>query len=419
MRNRRLSVLLLVAVAACDSPSPGTPSSEQAPDAAPSAGPTIAAIGEHEAARYEELHRWSGTFHDTPDPMPAGPSGTLVRLESVAADTAKRVYRSMYLSTLVDGVTQLPVTGTIWVPAGEPPPDGFPIVAWGPGSNPLALGIFGDRCAFSNRPVHPETDHQDHFADLLADGFVVATTDYAGHGTRSAYHWAISETDAHALVDAARAARDLLGPAASDRVIIAGFSQGGVAAHQAQLYLEPYDDGLDIRGIVSIEGIGDFIEGEPAVPGQVGVHTDMFNAYSWPLAYPELRAEDVLTAEGLRLLGELHENGCVWFSEYDEVEVIDAMIPDWRVVPSWGARIRAQTVAEAPYPVYYVTAEDNARMDIIRAGAERLCESSDHVAFRVYAGTDHYSVISAAYEDWVPWMLDRVSSDEPFDGCSF
>jgi hypothetical protein len=58
-------------------------------------------------------------------------------------------------------------------------------------------------------------------------------------------------------------------------------------------------------------------------------------------------------------------------------------------------------------------------MDIIRAGAERLCESSDHVAFRVYAGTDHYSVISAAYEDWVPWMLDRVSSDEPFDGCSF
>jgi pimeloyl-ACP methyl ester carboxylesterase len=351
--------------------------------------------------------------------MPAGANGTLLRLESLAADDGKRVYRSMYLSTLVDGVTQLPVTGTIWVPAGDPPPDGFPIVAWGPGSNPHALGIFGDGCAYSARPIHPETDHQDHFANLLADGFVVTTTDYAGHGTRFPFHYTIGETDAHALVDAARAARDLLGSAASDRVIVAGFSLGGVAAHQALLHLDSYDQGLDVRGVVSIEGIGDFAEGEPSVPGQVGIQETMFSAYSWPLAYPELRAEDVLTAEGLRLLGELHENGCVWFSQYDEVEVLDASIPDWLAVPAWEARIRAQTVTETAYPVFYVVAEDNPRYDAIRAGAERLCQTADHVALGVFPGTDHYSVISAAYDAWVPWMQERVSSDEPFDGCTF
>jgi hypothetical protein len=352
-------------------------------------------------------------------PLPAAPAGTLIRLEEVVSDAVKRVYRAMYLSTSVDGTTPVAVTGTLWVPSGAAPADGFPIVAWGPGSNPHGLGIFGDGCAFSARPIHPETDHQDHFAQLLAEGFVVATTDYVGHGTNDPYLWAIGEADAHALADAAFAARDLLGDAASDRVIVAGFSLGGVAAHQSLLYLEPYADGLDIRGVVSIEGIGDFAEGEPAVPGQKGVQTDMFNASSWPRAYPELRAEDVLTAEGMRLLGELHEHGCVWFAEYDEVEVLDAMIPDWRAVPSWGARIRAQTVNEAPYPVFYVVAADNARQDIIRVGADRLCESADHVEYRVYPETDHYGVISAAFGDWVGWMTDRVTSDEPFVGCAF
>jgi hypothetical protein len=422
MHHRRIGALVLAAASlagtACAAPA-ATPSPGEAASDTASAAPTGAAIGLREAARYEELRGWSGSFHGTPDPLPNGAPGTLLRLESVAADDHKRVYRSMYLSTLVDGQAQLPVTGTIWVPAGPAPEGGFPIVVWAPGSNPLGLGIFGDGCAFSSRPVHPDTDHQDHFANLLADGFVVATTDFTGHGTGFPYHYAIGETDTHAMVDAARAARDLLGPAASDRVLIAGFSLGGVAAHQSLLYLESYDDGLDVRGVVSVEGIGDYVEGEDPVPGQLGVQTEMFTAYSWPAAYPELRADEVLTAEGMRLLGELHENGCVWFHEYDEAEVLDAMIPDWLVVPSWGARIRAQTVNEAPYPVFYVLAEDNPRNDIIRAGAERLCGANDHVELRVYPGTDHYSVISAAYDDWVGWMRDRVASGEPFDGCTF
>jgi hypothetical protein len=324
----------------------------------------------------------------------------------------------MYLSTGVDGETPVPVTGTIWVPAGDAPPEGFPIVAWGPGSNPHGMGEFGDGCVFSVRPIHPDTDHQDHFAQLLADGFVVSTTDYTGHGTQYPFV-SVSETDTHALVDAARAARDLLGPAASARVIIAGFSTGGVAAAQSLLHLSPPAEDLDVRGVVSIEGFGDFTEIEPAQADEVGVHGDLRVVYLWTRAYPELRPEDVLTAEGLRLLDELHENGCVWFSQFDDVRRLDASIPEWRTVPAWDARIRAQTVMAAPVPTFYVVAEDNSRRDIIRAGAERLCETADHVAFQVYAGTDHYSVISAAYDDWAPWMKDRVSGDEPFDGCTF
>jgi pimeloyl-ACP methyl ester carboxylesterase len=419
MRTARTITVLLLTLASIGAAC-GAPSADPTHSPLPSAAPAGGNVGAHEAARYEELRHWSGTFYGGPDPLPVDPTGSLIRLERVASDDVKRVYRMMYLSTSVDGTTPVPVTGTLWVPVGDAPEEGFPIVTWGPGSNPFSQGIIGDGCAFSVRPIDPGTDHQDHFAMLLGEGFVVATTDYIGHGTRLPYFRLVPETDTHALVDAARAARDLLGPAASDRVIVAGFSQGGVAASGAQKYLADYADGLDIRGVVSIEGGGDFERvAELPVADTENVQETMSFAYAWPRAYPELRAEDVLTQEGLRLLDRLHEGGCTWFHEYDTAKVLDASIPNWLDVPAWAARIRAQTVPSAPFPVFYLLAGDNPTPEAVREVADRLCEGTDHVDYRIYPETDHYSVISAAFGDWVGWMTDRVTSDEPFDGCAF
>ena len=59
----------------------------------------------------------------------------------------------------------------------------------------------------------------------MSDGFVVASTDYEGHGTRYPYRDFIGTSGTHSLLDGARA-RDLLGPAASDRIVVAGHSLG-------------------------------------------------------------------------------------------------------------------------------------------------------------------------------------------------
>jgi hypothetical protein len=76
-------------------------------------------------------------------------------------------------------------------------------------------------------------------------------------------------------------------------------------------------------------------------------------------------------------------------------------------------------VPSAPFPVFYLLAGDNPTPEAVREVADRLCEGTDHVDYRIYPETDHYSVISAAFGDWVGWMTDRVASDEPFDGCAF
>jgi Secretory lipase len=399
--------LLLASSCASSSSSPAGESAAPQPGASPSLTP-----GTHEAARAAEL-RWSGYFWDVPDPLPSGEPGDLIRVGLREGGSGVRVYRTMYHSTSVDGATPVAVTGTLWVPGGAPPAGGFPIMAWGPGFS----GV-GDDCALSR---HPDRDYQSLLHRFVADGFVVASTDYEGHGTRYPYLDTIGASGTHALIDGARAAQDLLGPAASDRIVIAGHSLGGDMASASQIFAPDYADGLDIRGVVSIEPVGDYerlAAGDPNPEG-VGVFLLMRAVRAMTAAYPELRAGDVLTPRGLELLQTVHEDGCQPFPDLDVVPQPDAQKVDLMSVDSWAERFRSQTVTDAPYPVFYIMAENgNGLADSVRLTAERLCGTADHVLFKVYPG-DHDNVVAIAYGDYVPWLVDRVTTDAAVDGCAF
>ena len=71
-------------------------------------------------------------------------------------------------------------------------------------------------------------------------------------------------------------------------------------------------------------------------------------------------------------------------------------------------------------PVFYIMASDgNGLADNVRFTAAQLCHDADHVLFHVFTGTDHDSVVDAAYGSYAPWLMDRLTSDEPVDGCQF
>ena len=412
MGKPRLAAIFVISlvVSSCATQSPSPSSAED--DAEPGASPSPIA-GAHEQTRADEL-RWSGYFWDVPDPLPPGEPGQLIRVGLRESGRGARVYRSMYHSTSVDGTTPVAITGTIWVPEGEAPAGGFPIMAWGPGFS----GV-GDDCALSR---HPTRDYQSLLHRFVADGFVVASTDYEGHGTRYPYLDTIGASGTHALIDGARAARDLLGPAVSDRIVIAGHSLGGDMASASQIFAPDYADGLDVRGVVSMEPVGDYdrlAAGGPNPKG-VGVFLLMRAVRAMTAAYPDLKAEDVLTPQGLQLLQTVHEDGCQPFPDLDIVPQPEAQKVDLMAVGPWAERFRSQTVPEAPYPVFYVMAEHgNGLADSVRLTAERLCGSADHVLFEVYPGADHDNVVDIAYSHYVPWLKDRVTSDAPVAGCAF
>ncbi|MCW2556612.1 MAG: lipase [Mycobacterium sp.] len=149
--------------------------------------------------------------------------------------------RVEYLSKSgIDGSEQL-VSGSVFVPNGPPPPGGWPIIAMGHGT----VGVQHD-CAPSLLPGL--LGSADAVATLVNNGFLVTLPDYQGLGMDQTYHpYLDSTTVGYNMIDSVRAARKLV-PAASDRWLAFGSSQGGQAAWAANELAGAYGTGLELLG---------------------------------------------------------------------------------------------------------------------------------------------------------------------------
>src|ERR1700733_6993222 len=145
-----------------------------------------------------------GAFYRATDSEIAGPVGSLIRKEPrVGAAAGATAYKVLYRSTKRDG-TPIAVSGVVIIPAGTPPPGGWPIVAWAhpttgvvPHCAPsLALFVFQQMAGLRQ---------------LIEQGAVVAATDYPGLGTAGPHPYLVGDSEARAVIDSVRAARSLPG----------------------------------------------------------------------------------------------------------------------------------------------------------------------------------------------------------------
>ncbi|WP_107984347.1 lipase family protein [Rhodococcus sp. OK519] len=152
--------------------------------------------------------------------------------------------RILYRSTSgIDG-RGTEVSGTVFVPPGQAPPGGWPVVSLGHPTTGLL-----DECAPSR---HPDLlGSAGLVRDLLARGFVVSATDYEGLGTDGPHPYLEPITAAYNMIDAVRAARMLV-PDASPRWAAIGVSQGGQASWAAAERAGQYGDGLEFVGSASL-----------------------------------------------------------------------------------------------------------------------------------------------------------------------
>jgi alpha-beta hydrolase superfamily lysophospholipase len=182
-----------------------------------------------------------------------------VRLEAATSLAARITYISS------SGVDDIPhdVTGAVFVPRGQSPNGGWPIVAFG---HP-PTGIQHD-CAPSLSPTLDNSSRT--VTALLNAGYVVAMTDYQGLGLDKTYHpYLDSTTVGLNLLDSVRATRKLV-PNTSDRFVAFGISQGGQAAWAANELVDSVPAGLHLLGAVSVSPTAN-IQGlaDVAVAGQL------------------------------------------------------------------------------------------------------------------------------------------------------
>ncbi len=187
-------------------------------------------------------------FYTPPKPLKGKHGGLIWARRQRGSDALKRNARVLlYRSKSVDGET-VAVSGSLTLPRGPRPRDGWPVVTYAHGTAGVA-----DACA----PTRGYDERQlvsyayPLLRRLLNAGYAVVRTDYEGLGTPGVHPFLVGRSEGRSVLDAVRAARELE-PRLSRKYVIAGHSQGGHAALFAAALASRWVPDLRLRGTVAL-----------------------------------------------------------------------------------------------------------------------------------------------------------------------
>ncbi|MGS2806534.1 alpha/beta fold hydrolase [Nocardia sp. MW-W600-9] len=158
-----------------------------------------------------------------------------------------------YWTRGVGGVTQ-PASGALYLPEGDAPAGGWPVIAFDHGTTGLGAGC-GGQSDPAGAPWPESQASQDEFLrHLVAQGYAVVAPDYLGLGRfdTGPHPYLGIDTEATATLDLLRAARSVHADL-SPVWVAAGMSQGGQAALGTGHRQASYAPELDFRGTIAID----------------------------------------------------------------------------------------------------------------------------------------------------------------------
>jgi pimeloyl-ACP methyl ester carboxylesterase len=348
-------------------------------------------------------------FYETPEPLPAGKPGELIRTEqaydyhlSYEAST----FRILYHSRSPRG-EDVAVSGAVLVPDGAPPTGGWPVIAW-------AHDFVGSarECAPSLTRNLNEGPLLSMYASL---GYAVVASDYAGLGTNFPHTAFDTRSNALDLIYSIPAARAAL-PQLGKRWVVAGYSQGAnVAVGVAEAVSEMGDS--NFLGAVSVAGVAEpeemfnrFARG-PDQPMLV------FLAQGIKTIFPEFRVEEILTEKAMTLYRSI--------SHVCEVRLGPTVVQTelvksgWENSPSvkkfWERNRLGWKPAYGPLLVISGDADPVGPAELTARAVTQLCEQKDRVLFVRYPGLNTSGVLGNSVSEQISWIKARFS-DLPAPG---
>ncbi len=188
--------------------------------------------------------RTPSDFYQPPSPLPAGAPGDLIR-QVVSPDNLPDeavAWRIMYHSRDEQGGPVV-VTGTVVAP-DKTSSTPRPVVAWAHGTTGIRpeCGVSHTRDPYQQTP---------DVAGMLAQGWVVAITDYPGLGTPGIHPYMVGRTAAHSVLDMVRAAQQIPESGAGSSFVVWGASQGGNTAFWVGQLAADYAPELTLKGVAA------------------------------------------------------------------------------------------------------------------------------------------------------------------------
>jgi hypothetical protein len=235
-------------------------------------------------------------FYDPPSPLAEAEPGTLIRAEpfdGYSLPAGASAVRILYHSRTLAGA-DVAASGVVLIPAGAAPPEGWPVIAWAHGTAGVAR-----MCAPSL--MKDVLYGSEGLMPMVAAGFAVVATDYAGLGTPGPHQYDNKIPQAHDVVYSVPAARAAV-PSLGRRWVAIGHSQGGVAVWGvAEMLAERGDP--DYLGAISVAGDMNFEAFEAHDAQTFDTITDLY----WPMTAFGITAN--AHRAGARALPSRHDAG--------------------------------------------------------------------------------------------------------------
>jgi len=361
------------------------------------------------------------SFYQAPLLLSPGQPGALIRSMVIPSDRqlprGAVAYRVLYHSQSAAGA-DVAVSGVVVVPGGAPPKGGFPIVSWAHGTTGLS-----DQCApsldgFSSLPL---------LDTLLGHRDIVAATDYEGLGAPGNHPYLVGRSEGQNVLDAARAARQLVGPAASDDVAVVGYSQGGQAALFAAQIAPSYAPDLTLVGTVAaapVTSLDEFVPADPPSQPDPSAVYAVLALDAWSATYGNVDLSTVLAPGVLRNDAALTtECSGPLAVDFDTVPADQVFTRGWADAPG----VQADTALNEPgraasaAPLLVVEgAEDTITpaATVSTFVADTLCGGDgDSVSLVTLPQTGHGGVMAGGAATIVEWVTSRLGHDAVSDSC--
>lgn len=370
---------------------------------------------------YDDLTEAS--FYVLPDPVPAGAPGELVRVQSLpGAPTGSRAWRILYHSTDVHGADIL-VSGVVLAPNGPAPAGGRTIVSWGHPTTGAA-----ERCAPSLNVVPAslvgliDPFGIEGLTDLLSAGYVVAATDYPGMGAPGPDSYLVGTSEGNSVLDAARAARQISGTAANNRLLLWGHSQGGHAALFAAQDARRYAPDLNLLGVAvaaPATELGSLLKADIGDVSGVTIGAYAFQAYAgvYGATTPGATLSSILTPAGVAATPGMNDL-CLLTQNTELHDIATPLIggylaADPTTTEPWASLLAQNTpgASAMPVPLYVAQGEADTlvRPQDTADFARAQCALGADVTYVSIAKTGHGLVAFRAMDTVLPWFahLDR------------
>jgi len=360
-------------------------------------------------------------FYDVSAAELRGRPGTIIRAEAFpGAPAGAAAYKVLYRSTGPKG-EPIAVSGLIIAPEGPAPAGGRRVVAWAHGTTGVAR-----KCAPSLFPQ--SLTWIPGLADMLARGFVVAATDYPGLGTTGVHPYLVGESEARAVLDSVRAARNLDAADAGEHFAVWGHSQGGHAALFTGILARRYAPELRLAGVAAAAPateLGELFRAE--IGGPIGKVLGAFALWSWSKFY-KIPLDNVVLERAMlvfeRVAGFCNDTprqvARLVFAE-QPLEREGFLAVDVTSVQPWKRIMDENTpgVLPAGVPVFLAqgTADSVVRPAVTAEYMRALCGKGTPVAFVAVPGGDHDASAEYGAGPAVAWIADRFAGAPSPDNC--